>query len=1673
MTGYWNSKTDKEIEEELLNQLSVTSFDFIGKFRKHNNGFSYFDNVRLPNFSPFPKIRSNIDNELINSKVMLRSKDLKIDSYYHFSAKIIPHSQRLKYNNDFLFTVENENQISEYLPDAKNFTESIYERFYKADSANNNDILKALNTITYQINKKPETFIYELLQNADDNSITDDVRVTFFITDKYLLVSHNGEPFKFNNVFAICSVNAEDKFEDIDKIGFKGIGFKSVFKDNDMVFIKSGNYNFRFDRSNYSVEKPWQLMPIWSPLDESLEKSIRNNSRFLSQNVAIALKPKGNNLNLLSNYSKTLELFNDDRILLFLRNVRQVHVSLQNNEKIDCKKNNDKWGIKNYSINVRKEIKTWLNEQIRNNNQEVPSKYQDIEKFKITFAYAIENKKIVSLKDSTLFNYLPLSISLGFPFLVNADFIPDGDREELHLNLWNEYLMIEIGRYLPIFIANLSDKKIDCLNLLPDLYLDNFINAKWNKLYNWFLNGYEEAIKGEKAIAFIPTISGKLETLSNIIVDDTGLSLIMKDDFSRITNLKGVLINPLGSESTSKVKMHIEKFREGTIYKINDLIEGINEPIFRKWLSVIDNNILFLNYLSKHNLLNNFSNYEVFLAEDGELYKGNDLFVNLGTDANLLHWLGYQKILHYSVLKEMLLIQLPLKEYEPISFIKEIICKERKNEVIESLKDGSISFDDFYNYLSKYSENQMFPFAEIKEFPIKCRSGILKNWSFPIYYSSPSLNSLLANKALPLDLFYLLDDQWNIESNKKLNELALKLNVLTFSQSEPYNFVKAILMDKKEQIFRFYLTDSLNQINANAVLWSFIISSFNNLSEPQKELVKTVIKTFPVLSKKNEFKELNTLYLPSEYTDNDSLEKLIVQFPNANIEFVSSKYLQYPIIVRNEIKVLFKRLDAKIDTKDFLLHTLLPNLHQLSDELFVPVTKLIYENRESEQIINLVLSNNNFKLKTKEGTFKKRNECFIGSPYINEVEIPNPLDFVPIIDQLSAEYSENHPGAWRNFFVEKLKINSLINEQEILSLKLKDISLNVGEWQTKEKSTLLFTDLYFLFKAGKLTMTGNNLVSLKKIPLLCKGSDTSFVNPSMIHFASCFKPIFDFELLFGSNCGVYFLADVYKFEENKEVVLFFEHIGVIQNFERTRHSSLLLNIPTINGLSKPANQLFKYEFKKIVGNSNVALKDLSNISHNGKTLEEYLGFISKLTVSSILDYILKNQPDKRELKHLIIELIKVYNYNDANQIANFNRIGKLLTTAKTYNSVGELNWIDESIRSGIRENEYLIDPLFGKNDQERERYFKIFNIKKLVLEDFNPVFENIHSDSDFERRVNERLVFLAFDNDIEKYLEIENEFKEKLENWKIKKCSKISLKYPEIESKIVKEDSKTFEINKDKIFYYVGSWSDPRVNPVLVDCFSKNMLGLVKQREFIQDMLLNNPNDIITNFESKGKIVPEEIKKRFRISQPIQQSNDESKNTTLLNKPAELVDEINPDEIYENPFKDISAAEEVFIRSIINGDFELNEKLDANTTAKIKTLMAIRGKYPQSEISDEERFIQAGKDEILVRSAQNGILYLDLYSWGRLSEDNVKVAVYTKNQINFYLSQEELIEFTRPQNKFGIVRMPNPYDIYDYKSLDKISDKGRWHYVFIVNEKTKAAQNYKDIMNLDDYNNYG
>lgn len=96
-----------------------------------------------------------------------------------------------------------------------------------------------------------ERFIFELLQNAVDSyneKTNETLTIKIMIESDYLVFMHNGVAFSPRDVEGICDIGNGNKTKDTKKIGYKGIGFKSVFMRSTCVTIKTGEYCFMFDK---------------------------------------------------------------------------------------------------------------------------------------------------------------------------------------------------------------------------------------------------------------------------------------------------------------------------------------------------------------------------------------------------------------------------------------------------------------------------------------------------------------------------------------------------------------------------------------------------------------------------------------------------------------------------------------------------------------------------------------------------------------------------------------------------------------------------------------------------------------------------------------------------------------------------------------------------------------------------------------------------------------------------------------------------------------------------------------------------------------------------------------------------------------------------------------------------------------------------------------------------------------------------------------------------------------------------------------------------------------------------------------------------------------------------------------------------------------------------------
>ena len=112
-----------------------------------------------------------------------------------------------------------------------------------------------LYSVVNNLYSKETRFLYELIQNAEDNSYltaTADGEEPFLAFKLYphrIIIDSNEDGFSESNIRAICAVGKSTKKHSAGYIGEKGIGFKSVFKIVREVHIQSGPFSFAFSHT--------------------------------------------------------------------------------------------------------------------------------------------------------------------------------------------------------------------------------------------------------------------------------------------------------------------------------------------------------------------------------------------------------------------------------------------------------------------------------------------------------------------------------------------------------------------------------------------------------------------------------------------------------------------------------------------------------------------------------------------------------------------------------------------------------------------------------------------------------------------------------------------------------------------------------------------------------------------------------------------------------------------------------------------------------------------------------------------------------------------------------------------------------------------------------------------------------------------------------------------------------------------------------------------------------------------------------------------------------------------------------------------------------------------------------------------------------------------------------
>lgn len=586
------------------------------------------------------------------------------------------------------------------------------EKTQNSNPSTNTDLANSLELLSSGIYTEEERFVFELLQNAVDahNDYSEELNIRIDIHDSYLIFMHNGAPFNNRDIEGICSVGNGNKSKDIKKIGYKGIGFKSVFMHSNLVYIKSENTIFRFDKefwdnpanvpyknktseSGREYKMPWQIIPIYT---EELPLDIDSNG----YNVCTLICSD----DITSLSTKVENLFCDCQFLLFLRN-SNISIELYekgNKVKSVGKSSQEFTELENgasqsqVSLYVNgKQVSKWLiykNEEVevpisvRNNirkDPKTPQKLQDADTFDISFGIALnETGDFAKLNNAVLYTYLPTSCHFGLPFLVNANFMTDAGRQQLVSDSeWNKMIVTAIPHLYLNWMATLSSQHPEYVDILPQLTIS------YKVLGDIFSTALQSAIKN---IAFIPSLENdsKKNKVVESLIDSIELhNALSNKRFNKFVEQK---FSPSFSTESLISSEHCGRLKEYGVKSIEqrnliDLLSASN--VFLEELSVSECTDLCI-WMNHATFLQDQQSIK-FLSESSFLLDENE---SLSAPASLFFPSKYReenelaqsaKVLSEELLNELTnrelkewLTKLGVQEMSNLSVVKNVLCKD-------------------------------------------------------------------------------------------------------------------------------------------------------------------------------------------------------------------------------------------------------------------------------------------------------------------------------------------------------------------------------------------------------------------------------------------------------------------------------------------------------------------------------------------------------------------------------------------------------------------------------------------------------------------------------------------------------------------------------------------------------------------------------------------------------------------------------------------------------------------------------------------------------------------------------------------------------------------------------------------------------------------------------------
>ena len=1044
--------------------------------------------------------------------------------------------------------------------------EMISRAILRLDPGRLQDLNRDDETIENELtNTDDKVFVYELLQNANDYPYGErGVNVEIRVDSDCLCFRHTGAAFSPQNVKAICSINAHDKSSNPNAIGYKGIGFKTVFRNNNRVFIRSGEFSFWFDEHKATRKRfgaPWRRIPLWD--------SAGSRINMEEYRVGFKLYPR-NPEELLGEsdrgYRSILrKMFGDERVLLFIPKVESVKIILSETDSRCVSKRDGNWLVSDLpAVDIPPDVISLIADEIAKRN--IPPKMEGKNKTQVKFACKVEGRRLLCIEDSCLYCFLPAeNEKWGFPFLMNTDMIPSGDRfrvkENFELNrclariAGEEFLkwinrLIVSGKYDYDSIFTLIPDFEDCIE--KHKQSDNYIKA--------FRCGFESTLP----TLLIPSLSGRYVPITTIVNDATGMlkafggKIWEKFGESRDIAHKSLLNSEAFTSFIERYKvepLHIAEF------EFDGLVKAVNHPSFQEWLSNPMANEKFLKFLvgKGEACLKKFCASKILLDDKGklgtpqEMYFDTDVEKYLKPFADCFRYLPLSAPCRDKLEKEWFL------QLDPKRLVREILFSDANEErTLERLKDVLISrmffgflarhktykqecqeryYSNYYRqwcYRQNSRECECFPRVFLEKLPIVTDRDvsvpIITDDGSPIFIQMQpdSFPQVAEFKWLASDWIYFMSAEYfDWDEGDKVKQFLMERQLVRQWDREGV-FVTVVNKFKTDIMQRMFAAGS------DLDFYDYIFKCLGEKwFDPQQ------LFGWPVLKANGDLVESN--------------EKIVFYSNTEILRWIRDGWLDNGVVVLNEKYAAQKQLFDLLGAKEYVEDA--DNFGKTFRELLAPHLNLA--SRESVIAFHKFMSTKIGLLNDDQvGELKNLPVLVRGSKTLNDgiqgVYLPTEIDVeiisgeIKILDDVLCEDDKAH-GYWVRLGVKALDEKEILKKRLEEYLKRQDKFVDgISDADFKEYHKAFIGALASGNALPMLNDSGccDAIKKLRKLRLFTKSG--RLLLPTEMRLPNEYMPLCDFESF--DKCDDVYVAEMYRDVEG--ITEFLKGIGIKSKFSK-------------------------------------------------------------------------------------------------------------------------------------------------------------------------------------------------------------------------------------------------------------------------------------------------------------------------------------------------------------------------------------------------------------------------------------------------------------------------------------------------------------------------------------------